>query len=82
MVPTLQRVVGAGNARQLDPWMAGEDFSYYANVVPGFFFSLGSQKPGTVSGDHHSPTFMADDSAIPVGMRAMANVVVDYLRAR
>jgi metal-dependent amidase/aminoacylase/carboxypeptidase family protein len=40
------------------------------------------QKPGTVSGDHHSPTFMADDSAIPVGMRAMANVVVDYLRAR
>ncbi len=82
MVPTIERVVGAGNARRLDPWMAGEDFSYYANVVPGFFFSLGVQKPGTASGDHHSPTFMADDSAIPVGMRAMANVVLDYLRAR
>jgi amidohydrolase len=82
MVPTIERVVGAGNARRLDPWMAGEDFSYYANIVPGFFFTLGVQKPGTVSGDHHSPTFMADDSAIPVGMRAMANVVVDYLRAR
>ena len=79
-VPTIERVVGAGNARRLDPSMAGEDFSYYANIVPGFFFSLGVQKPGTVSGDHHSPTFMADDSAIPVGMRAMANVVVDYLR--
>ena len=81
MVPTIARVVGAANARRLDPWMAGEDFSFYANVVPGFFFSLGVQKPGTVSGDHHSPTFMADDSAIPVGMRTMANVVVDYLKA-
>lgn len=79
-VPTLARVVGAANARRLDPWMAGEDFSYFANVVPGFFFSLGVQKPGTISGDHHSPTFMADDAAIPVGMRAMANVVLDYLR--
>lgn len=80
MVPTLERVAGAGNARRIDPWMAGEDFAYYANVVPGFFFMLGVQKPGTVSGDHHSPTFLADDSAIPIGMRAMANVVVDYLK--
>jgi amidohydrolase len=81
MVPTLQRVVGAANARRVEPWMAGEDFSYYARVVPGLFFFLGVRKPGTVSGDHHSPTFMADDSAIPVGMRAMANVIVDYLRS-
>lgn len=81
-VPTIARVVGLANTRRLDPWMAGEDFAYYANVVPGFFFSLGTQRPGTVSGDHHTPTFMADDSAIPVGMRVMANVVVDYLKAR
>ena len=79
MVPSLERVVGAG-ARRIEPWMAGEDFAYYANVIPGFFFMLGSQKPGTVSGDHHSPTFQADDTAIPIGMRAMTNVVLDYLR--
>ncbi len=40
---------------------------------------LGARKPGTVSGDHHSPTFRADDGALPVGMRAMANVVWTYL---
>ena len=45
----------------------------------GFFFSLGSQKPGTQSGGHHTPTFMADDSAIPVGIRAMSAVLLDYL---
>ena len=61
--------------------MAGEDFALYANVVPGFFYMLGVHKPGTESGDHHSPTFMADDAAIPIGMRAMGNVVLDYLKS-
>jgi amidohydrolase len=80
MVPTIARVLGAANTRQIQPWMAGEDFSRYANMVPGFFFFLGVQKPGgPVSGDHHTPTFMADDAAIPVGVRAMTNVVLDYL---
>jgi amidohydrolase len=83
MVPSIARVVGAGNARRIQPWMAGEDFARFANLVPGFFFFLGVQKPGgPVSGDHHTPTFMADDSAIPVGVRAMTNVVLDYLRGR
>jgi amidohydrolase len=80
MVPSIARVVGPGNARQIQPWMAGEDFARYANLVPGFFFFLGVQKPGgPVSGDHHTPTFMADDSAIPIGVKAMTTVVLDYL---
>jgi amidohydrolase len=82
MVPSLARVVGAANARRIDPWMAGEDFAFYANRIPGFFFMLGVQKPGTQSGDHHSPTFMADDGAIEVGVRAMTTVVLDYLGGR
>lgn len=79
MVPSIAKVVGAGNARRIEPWMAGEDFAYYANRIPGFFFMLGVQQPGTKSGDHHTPTFMADDAAIEIGIRAMANVVLDYL---
>jgi amidohydrolase len=80
MVPSLARVVGAGNTRRIEPWMAGEDFAYYANTIPGFFFMLGVQKPGAAkSGDHHTPTFMADDAAIGVGIRAMTAVVLDYL---
>ena len=78
-VPSLTAAVGAGNVALADPWMAGEDFSRFADEVPGFFFMLGARKPGTVSGDHHSPTFRADDGALPVGMRAMASVLWDYL---
>jgi amidohydrolase len=78
-VPTLERIVGTDNVRKIEPAMVGEDFSYFANEVPGFFYRLGVQQPGTVSGDHHTPTFQADDSAIPVGIRVMTAVLLDYL---
>ena len=81
MVPSLRRAAGEANVSQIPPATVSEDFSYFANVVPGFYFRLGSTAPGTVSGDHHSPTFRADDTAIPVGIRAMTTVVLDYLGA-
>ena len=79
---TLGGVVGADRVSLADPWMAGEDFSYFANEVPGFFYFLGTQKPGTTSGGHHSPTFRADDAALPVGVRAMAHLIWRYLEDR
>jgi amidohydrolase len=81
MAPTLSRVVGARNVEVLPPTMGGEDFAYFANEVPGFYYRLGMVKPGTTSGGHHTPTFMADDSSIPVGMRVMSNLLVDYLES-
>lgn len=81
-VETLGGVVGAGRVRRADPWMAGEDFAHFANEAPGFFFFLGTQKPGTTSGGHHTPTFRADDAALPVGVRAMAHLAWRYLEDR
>ena len=80
MVPTVRRVVGVENVFEIEPTMGGEDFAYFANEVPGFFYRLGTVLPGTTSGGHHTPDFMADDSAVPVGMRVMANLILDYLR--
>jgi amidohydrolase len=81
-VPILGRAVGADKVVEVDPAMGGEDFAYFANEVPGFFFRLGQVAPGTTSGDHHTPTFRADDGAIPVGIRAMSRLVLDFLSAR
>ena len=81
MLPTVRRVLGADNVVELEPTMGGEDFSEFANIVPGFFFRLGQVKPGTVSGGHHTPNFMADDSSVPVGMRVMSALLLDYLSA-
>ncbi|HXW07633.1 MAG TPA: amidohydrolase [Vicinamibacterales bacterium] len=80
-VPALERVVGKDNISRVPPAMVSEDFSFFANEVPGFYFRLGTVKPGTTSGDHHTPTFLADDSAIPVGVKAMSHLVVSYLTA-
>jgi amidohydrolase len=81
MVPTLERVAGAANVQQFPPIMAADDFAYFAQLAPAFFFMFGTQKPGTVSGVNHAPNFLADDSSIPLGMRAMTEVILDYLRS-
>jgi amidohydrolase len=78
-LPVLGRAVGNAKVVEVEPAMGGEDFAYFANEVPGFFFRLGQVAPGTTSGDHHTPTFRADDSAIPVGIRAMSRLVLDFL---
>ena len=80
MVPTLQRVLGDTNVIRKDPAMVSEDFAHFALAVPGFYFRLGQVAPGTTSGDHHTPTYRADDSMIPIGIRVMATLLVDYLR--
>lgn len=80
-VPSLEAVLGMDNVEELEPTMGGEDFAEFANIVPGFYFRLGMVKTGTHSGGHHTPTFRADDSAVPVGMRVMSRVLLDYLNA-
>jgi len=76
---TFERILGADNVVTPKPSMAGEDFAFFANAVPGVYFRLGVVAPGTTSGALHTPTFRADDSAIAVGMRAMATLVADTL---
>jgi amidohydrolase len=78
-VPALERAVGKTHVSQIPPAMGSEDFSFFANEIPGFFYRLGQVKPGTTTGDHHTPTFLADDGSIPVGVKAMSYIIYDYL---
>ena len=77
--PLLERIIGAGNLKLGEPAMAGEDFAYFAEEVPGFYYRLGTLKPGTTSGGLHTPNFRGDDGAVPVGIRTMSRLLVDYL---
>jgi amidohydrolase len=82
MLPVLARAVGERNLMTLEPASVAEDFSYFANAVPGFYFRLGTRPRGGTSGGHHTPTFVADDAAIPVGITAMGALVLAYLGAQ
>lgn len=77
--PSLARVMGDANVSEIQPTTQAEDFAFFSSAVPGFFFRLGTTTPGTTSGDHHTPTFKADDASIPLGIRAMSTLLLDYL---
>jgi amidohydrolase len=82
--PTLKRVAGAAGASEGDVTMAGEDFSRFSELAPGFFFNLSVTPPNldpkTVA-SNHSPLFQGDDRALAVGVRAMTNMAMDFLRS-
>jgi amidohydrolase len=82
MVPTLKRVAGDANVVVGPLTGTAEDFSYFQNEVPGLFFFLGvtpSSQDVKTAALNHSPLFFADESALPVGVRAMTHLAIDYL---
>jgi amidohydrolase len=79
MVPTLQRIVGKDNVSVVPPETGAEDFSFFSNLVPGFYYRVGVVPEGKSSGGHHTPTFYADDKAVPIGIRTLSALVLDYL---
>jgi amidohydrolase len=82
MAPTLRRVVGDANISIAPQTTGAEDFSYFQEKVPGFFFFIGVVPKGaplTNVPSNHSPKFFADEGNLPVGVRALANLTVDYL---
>ena len=82
MAGYLAQVPGVDQVLELPPTMGGEDFAYFSNAIPGFFYRLGVTKPGQPSGGLHTPTMTADSGSVTVGMRAMTHLVLEFLKAR
>jgi len=81
-VPSLIKAAGAENVVNMSLVMAAEDFSYFANEVPGFFFFVGATPQGqdaSTAASNHSPEFFLDESALKVGTRSLLQVALDYL---
>ncbi len=82
MVPTLRRTVGDANVRMASLTGTAEDFSYFQQAAPGMFLFLGvtpRDQDHTKAAQNHSPLFFADESALPVGVKVMTNLTLDYL---
>ncbi len=78
--PVLARVAGRENVRRAPPVTGAEDFSFFAQQVPGFYISIGGVPEGKASGGHHTPTFYVDDQLVPHAMRIMTALVLEGLR--
>jgi amidohydrolase len=83
MVPVLERAAGRDRVTVMPPLTVGEDFAFYQEKVPGLFLFLGTSAPGADparAAPNHSPYFTVDDSALVVGVRALASLAVAYLQ--
>jgi amidohydrolase len=80
MLPTLIRLFGEDRVKQLSPQMVSEDFSYFAQKIPGFYFFLGVKTPGPQpAAPLHNPAFNPDERSIALGIKAMCHLLLDCL---
>lgn len=82
MIGSLYNAIGEENVMVTNASTGAEDFSFFAQEVPGMYYFVGG-KPLDVSefdaAPHHTPDFFIDESGMIVGIKALAALAVDYL---
>jgi amidohydrolase len=82
-IPTIRRIIGAANLITPRPQMGAEDFSKFQQVIPGFFYFLGvGNRTKGITAMIHTPEFDLDEESLPIGVKVMTNIVLDYLDRR
>ena len=85
MLPSLETAAGKENVVESEWTTGAEDFSFFGEKAPSFFFFLGGMKKGQdpkTTPSHHTPDFYIDDSQLDVGVKAFCNIVFDYARLK
>ena len=60
--------------------MAGEDFAYYVQHVPGCFVALGTMNAAIdATYNVHHPRFKADEDALPIGVALHVSFALESL---
>ncbi|TCS95029.1 amidohydrolase [Hazenella coriacea] len=71
---------GVEKVWELEPVMAGEDFSYYLQKIPGAFFFIGAgNKEKGITFPHHHPRFDVDEQAFQVGAEMFLGLTLSHL---
>ena len=84
-LPSLEKAIGKDNVLETEWTTGAEDFSYFRLKAPAFFFFVGGMPMGMNPKDafpHHTPDFLIDDSRLDVGIKAFANIVLDFDKAK
>jgi amidohydrolase len=83
-IPTLARIAGEGNVQVIDKVCGAEDFSYYQQAVPGFFYFMGCTPPDKdpqTAAPNHSPRFYIDENCLKLGVKTLCALSLDWLAA-
>ncbi|MCH2264372.1 MAG: amidohydrolase [SAR86 cluster bacterium] len=82
VLPSLRKIVGEEMVYRSERTTGAEDFSFFSQEVPGFYFFLGVNKPDAdplTTPGNHSPFFYVDDGALPIGVKALSHLTIEYL---
>lgn len=82
MVNSLVKAAGEKNVIRIPPVTGSEDFAFFQQKVPGFFFFVGACPPDVdpaKAPSHHTPDFMMDEKGMITGLKSMLNVTLDYM---
>lgn len=85
VLPALSKAAGLDNVFESNWTTAAEDFSFYGEKAPSFFFSLGGMPKGKDPkdvGQHHTADFYLDESGFIVGIKAFCNIIFEYAKAK
>lgn len=72
--------LGDANVKELDIRMAGEDFSFYTQHMPGCFFRIGTNRNNEeFTASVHNARFNIDEEAMKTGVGTMAWIALNAL---
>ncbi|KAF3624867.1 hypothetical protein BC332_09659 [Capsicum chinense] len=73
-------MLGNDHVRDTEPLMGSEDFAFYQEVIPGYFYLLGMQgETNEIPASVHSPYFKINEEALPLGAALQASLAIRYL---
>jgi amidohydrolase len=77
--PSLERSLGPGRVIEVAPQMGAEDFAFFAERVPSLYLKLGVRNEARgITAMIHTQDFDLDETALPIGVRAMTQLLWDY----
>jgi len=82
MIGSVYAAAGEDNVHVIPAVTGAEDFSFFAEKIPSFYFFTGGQDPDAPADQvfpHHTPDFFIDERGLETGVKAMSYLAVDYL---
>ena len=77
-----EALLGKPNVMLSSSCMAAEDFSFYSQKMAALLFEIGTYNETIKSGKSlHSPYFVIDEEALPIGAAFHAAVAISFLDA-
>ncbi|TYJ13717.1 hypothetical protein E1A91_A10G068800v1 [Gossypium mustelinum] len=73
-------MLGNDKVKDMKPVMGSEDFAFYQEAFPGYFFFIGMQEENSPKlSSVHNPNFTINEDVLPYGAALHASLVTTYL---